>query len=336
MINYDTYYEKHCGRYYGWLPASKEYKCQSQKDSLKYFTLCAKEAIDVFMFEMEGVLLRDEYGRLPNVFICESEISVAQSILSLVRPPIKEALIVGRLERILTFQDDDQTRGRSPDEEERNRHIREKLYIKGLAQRLKSYFPFDIINFDPYGNLLNPDDRSNKLYQSFERIFELQKDINTFLLFVTTPIIDIHSEFKCRFRSDFDSNVSNYDKIRSALKSLTTNYDELEKNKQISIAIAKSIVNRIAKNKGWSSEHKGIYIYENINGTKMFTSVVQFTQITQENGLFAESLYVDDIVRVIEKMPKYDSYEDSLNNQEVKDHLDRIVQFREESRNQYR
>jgi len=338
MIKYDTYYEKHCGRYYGWLPASKEYKSHSEKDSLKYFTLCAEEAIDVFMFELEGVLFRDEYGLLPNVFICESDISIADKIFSRVRPPVKEALIIGRLQEILTFQDDNDTRDKSIDGEKRisDSNVRKKLYIKGLAQRLESYFPFDIINFDPYGNLLNPDDRSNKLYQSFERIFELQKAINTFLLFVTTPIIDIHSEFKCRFRSDFDSNVSNYDKISSALKSLigTTNYDELDENKRISITIAKSIVNQTAKNKGWSSEHKGIYIYENIHGTKMLTSVVQFTQITQENGLFIESLYVDDIVRVIKNMPRYYSYEDSLKDQEVIEHLKRIVQFRENSRNQ--
>lgn len=222
MSMYDTYYGKHCGRYYGWLPASEIFKRQLNKKSLKYFTLCAKEAIDVFMLEMEGILSRDKNKKLPDVIICEKEPGDAAEILDLVRPPLKDAIIVGELERILTFQDTDETKGIDPDDpkifDARDLRVRNLLRIKGLYRRLEKYFPFDIINFDPYGNLLNPGTETNiLLYQSFEKIFELQESINTFLLFITTPITNIHARIQSTFRDDFESNVSRYPKIRNKL-----------------------------------------------------------------------------------------------------------------------
>lgn len=334
--DYDTYYAKHCARYYGWLPASKAYQKQIKRKSLKYFTLCAKEAIDVFMLELEGVLSRDANKKLPNVIICEKCQRDAAEILELVRPPLKEAILVGELERILTFQDTEETRGLSPNEDVRDRRLRMLLRIKGLSERLQQYFPFDIINFDPYGNLLNPDDEANRLlYQSFERIFEFQRSIDSFLFLVTTPISAIHSGFQFRFESDFQSNVSTYPEIRSVLLSSvgTIAYDKIHENKRIALGFAKSIVMLVARSKGWNSEHKGIYIYQNKDSRKMLSSVVQFSRADTAPD---PSVYVEDVVRVIEQMPKYYSYKDSLENREVKEHLKRIKEYREKSRNEYR
>ena len=38
-----------------------------------------------------------------------------------------------------------------------------------------------------------------------------------------------------------------------------------------------------------------------------------------------------DIVRVIEDMPEYYSYEESLKDQDVKKHLDGVIEYREET-----
>lgn len=328
-INWDKYIPKHCARYYGWLPSSIEFKKQIRKKSIKYLTLCGEKAIDVFMFEREGVLSRDNNKRLPNVFICERNEDIASSIFALVRPPIKEALIIGPLERILTFKDNQYTRGHSANEDHPNRNIRNMLKIKGLSQRLKSHFPFDIINFDTYGNLLNPDDEANKLlYQSFKKIFELQIRINCFLLFITAPITDIHRVFQSRFRNDFNSNVSKYPKVNNALLTSvgTIDYNNINENRIKAICFAKSIVIKAARKKGWHCYHKGIYIYQNINLRKMLSSVIQFSKTPDTVD---ESVYVEDIIRVIENMPEYFSYEDSLNKLEVRNHLDKIVEYRD-------
>ncbi len=65
--DWDNYICKHCARYYGWLPASKEFAARIRKKHVKYFTLSDTQAIDIFMFEMEGVLVRDGNNMLPEV-----------------------------------------------------------------------------------------------------------------------------------------------------------------------------------------------------------------------------------------------------------------------------
>ena len=172
-VNFDEHYPKHCVRYYGWLPASKKHKKLVNKESLKYFTLCAKQAIDVFMFESENLLSRDSKGKLPNVIICEQESADAADILDLVRPPLRESVIVGKLEEILTFRDTRETSGRPLDVDDRSREIRRLLGNKRKFELLKRFFPFDIINFDPYGNFFNPPLDRNKMYASVSKIFEL-------------------------------------------------------------------------------------------------------------------------------------------------------------------
>jgi len=330
-MSYDDYIPKHCARYYGWLPASKAYKKQFSKKKLKYFTLCAEEAIDIFMFEMEGVLSRDENKKLPNVFICEKVQSSAARIRELVRPPIDEAIVQGPLEQILTFEDNEHTRYRSPDDDDPNRHIRDMLRIKRLAIRLESYFPFDIINFDAFGNLLNPDDKANiLLYQSFKKIFEFQKPINTFLLFVTTPITHIHPYFQSLFKSDFENNVSNYSEIKNVLNLRlgTINFDEIDETQRTALCFAKSIVMRAAKDKGWDCEHRGIYVYQNKDLRKILTSVAQFSQKKADPP---KSIYIKEVVRIINQMPIYYSYEDSIKKKTVINHLERIRKFRDTS-----
>ncbi len=337
-INYDTYISKHCARYYGWLPASKEHRQRSKTKPLKYFTLCATEAIDVFMLEKEGVLPRDSNGNLPNVIICESELGDAAEIRVLVRPPVGEAILVGRLEELITYQDDAQDKKLLAKLEtiQPSKEQRERLDRREKSLRLKGEFPFDIINFDTCGNLLNPDDDTNKLlYESFEMIFDLQKPTHSFLLLVTTPITHIHANLQTRFKRDFESNVSGYPQIQEALQSAigTVSYDKIAYNKRIALGFAKSVVTPAARKHGWCGEHKGIYIYENIKQRRILSSVIRFSK---SSGASDESVYVEDIIRVIHQMPQYYSYKNSLKNREVKEHLREVKEYREKIRDQYR
>ena len=333
-IDYDKHYPKHCVRYYGWLPASKALKKLIAKESIKYFTLCAKQAIDVFMLELEGVILRDQNGKLPDVIICEKEQRDVAEIFNLVRPPLKEAILVGDLARILTFQDTEETIGRSTDVDVRDRKIRKQLRNKALLERAKGYFPFDIINFDTDNNLLNPAIENNRLYHSFNKIFELQDGIEVFLLFVTTPINDIHPDTEARLQGEFESNISSHTEIRTALQSSlgTVAYNQIEEKKRIAIGFTKSVVISAAKTKGWGHKHHGIFVYESLSGRKMINSVVQFSKAHNIPDL---SIYIEDIVRVIRLMPEYYSCDYASNNQEVRRHLDKIIKYRKKIRNEY-
>jgi len=330
-INYNTHYPKHCVRYYGWLPASKKHRKLVNKESLKYFTLCAKQAIDVFMFESENLLSRDSRGKLPNVIICEQEMAAAAEILALVRPPLSESLIVGKLEEILTFRDTRETSGRSLDVDDRRSEIRKLLRNKRNFELLKRFFPFDIINVDTSRNFFNPPLDTNKMYASLSKIFELQRGINTFLLFVTTPIFDIHPDSDTRLRRDFESNVSTHQSIRGALASARGPPDspQLDTTKKVAGGFAKSIVIPAARKEGWGHKHQGIFVYESPNRNKMLSSVIQFSKGSTTSD---DSQYIEDIVQIIKKMPKYYSYEASLQDHKVIAHLNSIIRYREEIR----
>ncbi|MCJ7805026.1 hypothetical protein MUP35_04840 [Patescibacteria group bacterium] len=336
-IDFNEYIEKHCARYYGWLPASIAYKKEIKEKPLKYFTLCAKAAIDVFMLEKEGVLKRDQNKKLPNVIICESEEKDAVEIFNLVRPPLEKAIIVGKLEEILTFQDTDKTKGLSLDQDPKDAEIRRLLRIKRLSKRIKEYFPFDIINFDPWESLVSLNFEKNKMYKAFQRIFELQKPVDSFLLFVTSEITEIHSNVQSRFKRDLESNISRYPQIGETLLSLVnaTTYDMIEDNKRVALAFAKSVVMSLAKSKGWNCEHKGIYIYEKgrAGGTRMLSSVVKFSKAHTTPD---ETTYVQDLIQIIKSMPKYYSYYEASRNKEVKDHLEEVKKYREKIRDEYR
>jgi len=333
-IDFDTYYSKHCARYYGWLPASKKHRNQIERCP-KYFTLCGAKAIDVFMLEYEKLLVRDTNKRLPNVFVCEEDEEAWVRIIDLVRPPVKEAVIFGKLQDILTFEDDEDTRGRSPDEDEASFEIRKKLAIKGTFEQFKKHLPFDIINFDPWESLLNRDLEANKLYQAFKRIFELQKRIDRFLLFLTTEIADIHPSVQSRFEQDFAYNISKYAKIREALLSSvgTVNYSSIEENKRKALSFVKSVMMSVARSKGWICEHQGIYIYEcEPGGTRMLSSVAR---LSKAGTTSQEDVYVKNIIRVIKQMPEYYSHTSANNNQKVKKHLKKIIEFRDKIRGEY-
>lgn len=335
-IDFDTYYPKHCARYYGWLPAAKEYTEQIQR-SPKYFTLCGAQAIDVFMFEMEGVLVRDDKNRkLPGVIVCEQNEEAWTEIIDVVRPPVQEAVILGNLQEILTFEDDEDTRDRSPDEDEPSFEIRKKLSRKGKFQQLKKHLPFDIINFDPWESLVSAPLEENQLYEAFKKVFALQERVDSFLLLITTKITDIDSTVQSRFKEDFESNVSNHPQIGEALLSSvnTTTYHSIDENKRRALGFAKSIVMSAARSEEWNCEHQGIYIYESKpHGAIMLSSVVKLSKSDVPPD---ETVHVEDILRIIEDMPKYYPYKEACSNQEVVEHLRKIREYREEIRNQYK
>jgi hypothetical protein len=328
--NYDQYDAKHFARYRGWLAATYEIVDVAGRGTIKYFTLCGKKAIDVFMFEKEGLLARDTQGRLLDVVICEKNVADAAEIFNLVRPPLREALIIGSLEEVLVSQESEGGSG-----DDRSREVRKNVRNWELFKQLRKYFPFDVINFDTYGSLVNRPLGENKLLTALERLFELQQSAKTFLLFVTTPISDLNNELEAIFREGLSLNVTSHDEIRRALCTSkdTDSYDEIEVESRVALGFAKSIVLPMARKYGWDPIHKGIYVYDSPTGaTKMMSSVVQLTAASSEPD---SGGYVFDIIQIIEHMPKCYSEENPEQKAEVREHLASIVKYREDVRSQY-
>ncbi|MBL7815453.1 MAG: hypothetical protein JNL70_10590 [Saprospiraceae bacterium] len=327
---YDKYYGKHWVRKEGWLPSGKAFAAKYRKKYLKYLTLCAENAIDIFLFEKEGLLHRNKNSELQDVIICEKDVSAAQRIFALVRPPLKEAVFIGKLESILNFEEDHHTRGIDPDDDtinQRNSQIRQKFKYKKDHLRLLHEFPFDLINFDIVENMLR--NTETPLLRSLQKIFEFQQDTN-FLLFVTIPIEDINASFYALFKERMQENIDSHIEIKQAFEErfdIDADFDSIDQKCKITIGFAKQIIIPYADQYNWQCRHHGTFIYENNRGRRMLNTIVELSKNQAENH------YVRDVVNIIKNMPHFMPYQENYPTEIVED-LEAIIEYRERIRNE--
>ncbi len=321
LVDWSKYYGKQFARLYGWLPASKDFKKKYKIKKIKYLTLCDVTALDIFMLESEGILIRDKDKFLQDVIICEKNESSIPAIFEAVKPPLKEAIIEGKIEKLLLFEDDNDTKDVDIYTDVKSKKIREKLRLKENAIQLKEHFPFDIINFDPFGNIYR---RQSELFRGFQKIFEFQRSKQQFLLFLTSSV-EI-GDCALLFEEDFRKNIVDYEEIRILVESDSNlrNYNTLHDTVKASIGISKTIINKLAIQYKWQSFHHGIYVYQNAHGRFQISSVVEFTQ----NSSLEEDWYLKDVVNILKNMPKTITFEEAENNQLIKDSLEFIEDYR--------
>jgi hypothetical protein len=331
--DYDNHPEKHYVRYLGWTPVSKNYRQRNSNKPPKYFTLCAKQALDIFTLEKEGILQRDGNKNLPNVTVCEKDDSDAAEIFKVVRPPLKNAIIIGLLEELILYDESNreiqEILQKAQSGERLSRSDREKIRTYEKSRSLKDTFPFDIINIDACSSFLNTGLTQNKMCQTLKKIFELQKSTQSFLLFITNPIRSdgIASDAIRQLKADFQSNRSHYKEIDTAIKTTFGNgayYETIPEENRISFCFAKSVVMPAAI--GWSYKHHGIFIYSSPNGTKMMSSIIEFTKINQEKD---ETNYLDELVRIIKEMPLAYSKLDKSIKDRINQHFESVKQYRD-------
>lgn len=339
--DWDREYAKHFVRYYGWFQAAKSYKKRLGDKEIKYFTLCAVQALDIFTFEHGGILVRDRQRKLPNVIICEKNKRFARKIYDVVRPPVKEAIIWNDIEKVLLFTEEkfDEKKAEILDMGE----IPERVYefralkrAKNQFERLQNIFPFDIVNFDPCGSMLKNRYDGNDLFESFAKFFKYQRKTPSFLFFLTTEFYNIHKDNRPLFETAFNANVSAHQEIRDALYSAyrTTTYIGItEELKKSYLGFLKAAILPAAREYDWRATHRGVYVYENSSRNLMMSSIIEFNRATgDDNG--EES--VNDIVKVIQKMPSFISWDKGENDKVARAHLKEIIEYREMVRGEFR
>lgn len=331
MKDWDNYYSKHCARYYGWLPASKEFKTRKGNSKIKYLTLCDVNAIDIFMLEKEGILVRDENNTLTGVTICEMDESKIADIFKNVNPPLRESIVKGKIQHLLLFKDTKELSTLDPDADVRNRDTRRLLNMRRDALRLQSDFPFDIINFDPCDTIINP---NGEMFKAFNKIFELQNGIDEFLMFSTTPIT-LNAAINKLFQEDFKKNVEDHQVIKLAAEANlnTISFAEIgDDNKKAAIGFGKTLIAKVSIKYGFRSTQSGIYIYKSDNGTAMMSSV---TLLQKANKKEVDEWYPNEIAKIIAEMPTVYEPEFALENKVVRDHLKSIVDSRNNLQKQF-
>lgn len=241
--DYDTDSVKHLIRRKSWLTpiekiqrkAERDFSKDRRNERFKYFTFCAKNALDVFMLEKEGLLYRDpETKRLVNVFFCEENDEDFVVIEKLIGSSETVQGFYGNFNDLISrdFSEVESINieeGESlfdEDEEEETRRLRR---LKQSQEDLLNSFPFDVINFDIYGNFFpEGDNRYSEQIKVLSKLFELQKNnkgyqINEFLLILTiyTPVQDgqINQDVITLFHQYLHSNFA-YQQIIKDLKSV--------------------------------------------------------------------------------------------------------------------
>jgi hypothetical protein len=148
--------KKHEKRLRHWLP---HWQALAQRIGngrrLRYFTLCARPMIDVFMLVREGLLEVDpENHSIGRVQFCECDPDHFNEIREMIAR--EDAGFFGELETVVLFQDDDFT-GQYPTPESIDLRLEDeglqsdkldRLQLKRTFLNVKASFPFDCINLD--------------------------------------------------------------------------------------------------------------------------------------------------------------------------------------------
>ena len=110
-LDWDSDVVKHYVRRQAWLPAAvaQAHACKSSGREPRYFTFCASDAIDVFLFLREGVLTRDpNTDRILNTYFCEKDEEEFNAISQLIGA--HEQGFLGDFQDMILYEDDAKTR----------------------------------------------------------------------------------------------------------------------------------------------------------------------------------------------------------------------------------
>jgi hypothetical protein len=359
-INYETDPLKHYVRKYGWLAASQQQKLaikrRSKRIPLRYFTFCAAEAIDVFMLEQEQILRRsEETERLESVYFCEANSESFGIIADLIGSP--EQGFRGEFERIVLFEDDADTTGKTvTDEAFYPSQVREKLRYKDAHDRLREAFPFDIINLDVFG-VMFPARKGiiTPLLKSVARILEWQtssrfpineQPCNQFTLFLTSHIDpDLTDQAAIeQLENRIINNISTSAEFQSAFveryqhnqvdKLLTDNFAEF-----FCIAFPKFMIHQALFNFGWKVTCGPTYLYnrdDNWVESKRY-QIMHSISVYERIPDFGERLdapgagqYIQSVTQLVNDGVEW--VENAMENpdiqRELAEDLKRIVNFR--------
>ncbi len=198
-LEWDKDVVKHFVRRTAWLPAvvSQAKACKEAKRDFKYFTFCAAEAIDVFLFLREGALKRDaKTGSVENTYFCEKDEQDFNTISQLIGP--HEQGFLGDFQDMILFEDDTDTEGRrySDVEQQYSGDVRSRLSIKERHLRFRCKLPFDVINLDICGTFFPPKDGVlSPMVKSIRKLLEWQTqfaeedpNFDSFTVFLTTHV----------------------------------------------------------------------------------------------------------------------------------------------------
>lgn len=356
-INWDSDVVKHYVRRNAWLPAARSQAQASRKVGRepRYLTFCASQALDVFLFLKEGVLIRDpETDVVINTYFCEQDDEDFNEITRLVGA--HEQGFFGDFKDLILFEDDENTTGLGYDNVSRRYapDLRKKLSMKFRHERLKSVFPFDVVNLDPYGTFFPPlTGVLSQMLKSIRTFLDWQTEAAenegnfvSFTMFLTTHVQDgrVHPEAFNEMVDMIQKNCTTYAGFSQSLDRRFGTGDaktiaQIDFSGFYSIALPKVIVSEAFK-RGWnvSTNFAGQYLREGNLGSSRYSMlnwVAKFYRqenINNELGLSNAANTNEYALGINELTRQTKDVDQALiaDREPTKSDLDEVVSYREQ------
>jgi hypothetical protein len=322
MPSFDKYWndlKKHRKRVECWLPYWKGVAASlSGRRPMRYFTLCARSMIDVFMLIRAGVLKYDEIDyAIESVSFCESDIEQFNEIRDMVSR--EGAGFFGSLERLFLFEDNDYT-GQFPTLESIDlefetlgesvpRSRAEELRLKRVHLEVVAAFPYDCINLDFCGYYYPEPPDMLLINKTIQRILDWQRrpssggehiEISEFLLAVTCKHDAVFPlEAKRRLRELIRENCADSDVYSNEIKDMLgeTSIDEWPDSDSQNFFLSgwpKDIA-RSAKERGWKTDIQDYVYYERVgdagNSYLIVCLVLKFVRAAEQPDYTPAALF---------------------------------------------
>ena len=229
--------KKHTKRSQSWLRRARDLSNEiASERPFRYFTLCARPMIDVFMLAKEGILDHDEsFGNLADVVFCEYNQEYFPEITEMIG--IEGSGFLGELERFVLFEDDGYSSEfptlRSIQLELENQDLEPEhqdiLMLKRQHLEFANKFPFDFLNLDFCGYYYPKPPGILQINRTVDRMLELQNresqdqdgrriSINEFVLAVTCKFdANVPEEAFRRLQRIVTENRDNHEAYSQAL-----------------------------------------------------------------------------------------------------------------------
>jgi hypothetical protein len=316
--------KKHTKRSMHWLREAREINnLIAHARAFRYFTLCARPMIDVFMLAKEDILAHDDsYGSLSDVVFCEYDEEHYPEITEMIG--IEGAGFPTRLESLVLFTDDDYTsefptlKSIQLELESQGEGLadirREALVLKRQHLEFADRFPFDFLNLDFCSYYYPTPPGILKINETVDKIVELQGregrdqdgkslSVSEFALAVTCRFDDeVPQQAFRRLERIVRQNMDEHDAYSEALR---TSRDVLQPERwreaddyDFFLCSWPKELLQIARKRGWQLRIEDYLHYERIgdqgNVYHIVCLVCRFTLNGQADSYLAESIRVLD------------------------------------------
>lgn len=175
---------KHHKRLTVWLPHARRLRAALKNRSFRYFTLCARPMIDVYMLVKEKIVeLEPKTRRVQGVSFCECDHEIFPEMIELIG--VEEAGFLAQLEDLVLFAD-------IPETQTLDSHIALTQYLEeggeGIPEAIRAkvqekmrhlnfqrLFPFDFLNLDFCDRYYGDPPDVMKIHATIDKLLDWQR-----------------------------------------------------------------------------------------------------------------------------------------------------------------